>query len=326
MSLERFAPSPLPPQPGDGAGLHAYRVRPPGKRRRYGVHVVLLLLTLLTTTVMGARLAQNFHLNRPAFELEQDMTALAALWDQPWRLAQGLPFSLTLLGILLAHELGHYLACLYYRVDASLPYFLPAPTFLGTLGAFIRIRSPIYSKRTLFDIGVAGPLAGFAVLLPALAMGLAYSKVIPGIAQRGDLIFGTPPLLRLLEHLIFPGVPPSDIYLHPVARAAWVGVFATALNLLPIGQLDGGHILYSFVGDRHALLSRLFIAALIPIGFFCWWGWLFWAGLLYFFGMRHPAIYDASALDSRRRKLGGIALALFLLSFTLAPIQPGVSS
>ncbi len=290
------------------------------RRRRYWLNLLLLLLTLVTTTVMGARLAQNFRFNRPAFEMERDFGALASLWSDPPLLVQGLPFSLTLLTILLAHELGHFVACAYYRVDATLPYFLPAPTLIGTMGAFIRIRSPIYSKRMLFDIGVTGPIAGFVFLLPALAIGLAFSKVIPGIAERGDLVFGTPPILRLLEWAIFPGVPAADIYLHPVARAAWVGVFATALNLLPIGQLDGGHILYALVGEKHKLLSRLLIAALVPVGLFCWPGWLVWAGLLFFFGMRHPSIYDPSGIDRGRLKLGLLALALLVVSFTPTPI------
>ncbi|MBI4877788.1 MAG: site-2 protease family protein, partial [Acidobacteria bacterium] len=182
----------------------------------------------------------------------------------------------------------------------------------------------IYSKRVLFDIGVAGPLAGFLFLLPALAIGLAYSKVAPGFADRGDLIFGTPPVLRALEHLIWPGVPPRDIYLHPVARAAWVGVLATALNLLPIGQLDGGHILYAFAARRHRLLSRLFVAALIPIGIFFWYGWLVWAAFFAFFGLRHPpTICDPLELDPARRRLGVLALLILLAAFTLSPFHEG---
>ncbi len=326
MSFQPYAQGPRPYQPGNGAGLKSYSLYAAPKRKRYGVHLLLVALTLVTTSTMGARLAYNFRLNRPAFDLERDLAALGDIWGRPWLLLDGLPFSLTLLTILLAHELGHYLACAYYRVDATLPYFLPAPTFVGTLGAFIRIRSPIYSKRMLFDIGIAGPLAGFAVLLPALAIGLAYSKVIPGIAHRGDLVFGTPPLLWFMQRLIFPGVPSSDIYLHPVARAAWVGLFATALNLLPIGQLDGGHILYSFAGDKHRLLSRLFLLALLPIGFFFWEGWLVWAVLLLLFGMRHPSIYDPSPMDGGRRRLAWLALAVFLLSFTVDPIRQGVAS
>src|SRR5205085_12096445 len=186
----------------------------------------------------------------------------------PLVLFDGIAFSLTLMTILLAHEMGHYFACRYYGINASLPYFLPAPTLIGTLGAFIRIRSPIYTRRALFDVGVAGPLAGFAVLLPALILGLLHSKILPGVANRGDFVFGTPLALRLLEWVFFHGVSVADINLHPVARAAWVGLLATALNLLPIGQLDGGHILYSFFGQTHKLLSRLFVAAIIPIGFF----------------------------------------------------------
>jgi len=234
---------------------------------------------------------------------------------------QGLPFSLTLLLILLAHEMGHYLACQYYRVEATLPFFLPAPTLIGTLGAFIRIRSPIYTRKALFDIGVAGPLAGFIFLLPALAVGLAFSKVIPGIAERGELIFGAPPIQSLLQAVIFPGVAAADVSLHPVARAAWVGVLATALNLLPVGQLDGGHILYAFAGRHHRLLSRLFVLALIPIGLFYSYSWLLWAAILLLLGMRHPVIHDTTDLGPGRRKLAVLALVIFLLSFTLAPVR-----
>jgi membrane-associated protease RseP (regulator of RpoE activity) len=223
--------------------------------------------------------------------------------------------------ILLAHELGHYFACRYYGIDASLPYFLPAPTPIGTLGAFIRIRAPIYTRRALFDVGIAGPLAGFAMLVPALAIGVAYSKVIPGIAERGDLVFGVPLIQRLMEWMIFPGVPSSNILLHPVARAAWVGILATALNLLPIGQLDGGHILYAFAGGRHKLLSRVFVFVLVLLGIFYSRTWLVWAVLLFFFALRHPAIYDFRKLDSNRVALGLVALAILILTFTLVPIR-----
>ena len=281
----------------------------------------MFALTLASTTIVGSRMQANFDRNLPFFDLERDIAAFALLWRNPVLLLPGLPFSLTLLAILLAHEFGHYLACVYYRIDASLPYFLPAPTFTGTLGAFIRIRAPIYSKRVLFDVGVAGPIAGFVFLLPALAIGLAFSKIIPGINHQGAFAFGTPALLWLLERAVFPGVPVSDIYLHPVARAAWIGILATALNLLPIGQLDGGHILYSMVGDRHKLMSRVFAALLVPIGIFFWSGWLVWAVLLLLFGMRHPAIYDPTELGPGRKRLAWLSLAIFLVCFTLAPIS-----
>jgi membrane-associated protease RseP (regulator of RpoE activity) len=288
-------------------------------RPRYWLHALLLALTLVSTSAMGALMVENFRQNRPAFDLNHDVDVFVRLWSDPLSLAAGLPFSLPLMAILLAHEFGHFFACRYYGVDASLPYFIPFPTFIGTLGAFIRIRSPIYSKRVLFDVGVAGPLAGFAALLPALSIGLAYSRILPGIGHRGDVIFGAPLLLRAFEAAILPGVASSDIYLHPVARAAWVGMFATALNLLPIGQLDGGHILYSFLSGRHRQLSRFAALALVPMGVFVYWPWLAWALALLWFGLRHPPIFDATPLGSGRRNLAWMALAIFVLCFMPAP-------
>jgi len=291
---------------------------------RYWLHAGLFLLTFFTTTLVGSRLLDNFRANRPAFDLEADFQALGRILAQPVLLLDGLPFSITLLAILLAHELGHYLACRYYGVNASLPYFLPAPTVIGTLGAFIRIRSPIYTKQTLFDIGVAGPLAGFLFVIPALGLGMALSKVIPGIAQQGDLTFGTPPIVWLSQWLVFPGTPSADIYLHPIARAGWVGVMATALNLLPIGQSDGGHIVYAFFGEGHRLVTRLVVAALIPLGLLYWYGWLLWVVVFAFLGMRHPpTIYDETPLGPGRRVLGWLAMAVLLLSFAPAPIRAG---
>jgi membrane-associated protease RseP (regulator of RpoE activity) len=287
---------------------------------RYWLHGLLLLLTILTTTVVGTGLAHGFAQNRP-FDFEDDLNAYVQMWHNPAYLLDGLPFSLTLLGILMAHEMGHFLAARYYRVDATLPFFLPAPTLIGTLGAFIRIRSAIYSKRVLFDIGIAGPLAGFAVLVWPMAAGMSLSKVVPGLASHSPLVFGTPLLIRLFAWVLFPGVNVGDIYLHPVARAAWVGCLATALNLLPIGQLDGGHIVYSLFGERTRILSRVFVALLIPMGIFFAYSWLVWAALLFFFGMRHPRIFDPNPPGRARTWLAAVALIVFLLSFTLAPIR-----
>ncbi len=236
---------------------------------RWALHWLLFGLTLCSTTLVGVVLAQNFHDQQP-LTFEQYLNVFALLEAKPLLLLGGLTFSLTLMTILLAHELGHYFACRYYGIDASLPYFLPFPSPIGTLGAFIRIRSPIYTRQALFDVGIAGPLAGFVVLVPALVIGLGESKVIPGIAEQGDLIFGVPAIQRIFEWIIFPHVRSADILLHPVARAAWVGILATALNLLPIGQLDGGHILYAFAGRRHKLLSSIFVLALLPLGYFYW--------------------------------------------------------
>ncbi|MDP8989180.1 MAG: site-2 protease family protein [Acidobacteriota bacterium] len=289
-------------------------------RHRYWLHALLFLLTLLSTTVVGAGFAQSFAANRPS-SFNGDLYGYVRMWHQPSFLLQGLPFSLTLLTILMAHEMGHYLTARYYGVDVSLPYFLPAPTLIGTMGAFIRIRSAIYSKRALFDIGIAGPIAGFVILLAPLAVGLSLSRVSPAAVRHSDLIFGSPLLLQLFERMAFPGARMEDIYLHPMARAAWVGLLATALNLLPIGQLDGGHILYAFAGEKTRWLSRFFVALLIPMGIFFAYSWLLWAVLLFFFGMRHPVIYDPYPIGRARTWLGLAALIILILTFTLSPVR-----
>jgi len=325
VSPQDFSPAPYPFLAGNGGG-RTYVGAVVRSRERYWLHGLLLALTLLSTTVVGAWMMSDFQRNRPfdaerfnfLFDVKGCFAAYAPFFQHPASLLSGLPFSLTLMTILLAHEMGHYLAAMYHHVDASLPYFLPSP-LMGTFGAFIRVRSPIYSKRALFDIGVAGPLAGFVFLLPALAVGLAFSKVIPGIGGQGEIQFGAPALQWILERLILPGVRSNDIYLHPVARAAWVGMLATALNLLPIGQLDGGHILYAFFPRRHRLVSRWLCFLLLPLGFL-WLGWMFWGLVLLWLGRRHPTICDDAALTPGRRKLGWIALAVFILCFIYAPV------
>ncbi len=303
--------------PGSAEHYVFHDFAPPRARDRYWLHILLLLLAFLTTTWAGAAFAWGFEQNRPP-SVEDFVPGLGAAFP----FTAGLPYSLTLLGILLAHEFGHYFACRFYGIDATLPFFLPVPTVIGTFGAFIRIRSAIASRRQLFDVGVAGPLAGFALVLPMLGIGLAYSKVIPGIAATGDLVFGTPLILRGLEALVFPGVRPEDIYLHPIARAAWVGVLATALNLMPIGQLDGGPLVYAmFSGRWHKRLTYFFIACLIPLGILFSWTWLFWAAVLAIVARRHPTIYDESPIGSGRVRLGILAFAVFVLSFSLTPIS-----
>ena len=316
MSSQDFSPG-YPIYADNGEAQAIPRIR---TRERYWLYTLLFAMTLLTTTVVGARMQYDFDHNLP-FDIEQSLAAYTWFWRYPAGLLRGLPFSLTLLTILLAHEFGHYLAAMYHRVDSSLPYFLPSP-FLGTFGAFIRVRSPIYSKRVLFDIGISGPLAGFVFLMPALSVGLAFSKVIPGIAHQGALHFSAPGFQLLLERLIFPGVASADIYLHPIARAAWVGMFATCLNLLPIGQLDGGHILYALFPQRHKTVSKAACLVMLPLGWF-WFGWFVWGVILLFLGRRHPAIEDPSDLGSARRNLGWIALIIFILCFAYAPVTEG---
>ncbi len=302
------------------------RFLPPGPRpysipkNRLWLHVLLFVVTMFTTTLVGAHMQYNFSHNLPFFDINRDLDIFNIALRSPTIFFAGLPFSLTLLTILMAHELGHYLACVYYQVDATLPFFLPAPTpFTGTLGAFIRIRSPIYSKRVLFDIGIAGPIAGFIFLIPALGVGLAFSKVIPGINHQGSIQLGAPALQWLLQKVIFPGVPAADIYLHPVARAAWVGMFATALNLLPVGQLDGGHVVYALFGRSHKWITWAFLATLLPMGWW-WYGWWLWAVLLFLFARRHPPVHDETDIGIGRIKLGVLALVVFILCFSVVPI------
>jgi membrane-associated protease RseP (regulator of RpoE activity) len=317
VSSQDFSPAPYPLYAENGAGDSYFVSR---IRERYWLYSLLFALTLVSTCVVGASMQMDFNRNHP-FDLERSLDLWLSIWSHPATLLLGLPFSMTLLAILLAHEFGHYIAAAFHRVDASLPYFLPSP-FLGTFGAFIRVRSPIYSKRALFDIGIAGPLAGFVFLAPALAIGLAFSKVIPGVAHQGSIHFGVPGLEWLLIHAIFPGAATGDICLHPMARAAWIGMFATAMNLLPVGQLDGGHILYAFFPKRHRLVSRLICIAMLP-GWWWWQGWTFWGLILLWLGRRHPIIEDPSPLDDARRRLGWLALLIFALCLSLAPFSNG---
>jgi membrane-associated protease RseP (regulator of RpoE activity) len=289
-------------------------------RQRLWIHVLLFAMTLFTTTLVGAHMQYNFAHNLPFFDIERLAEMFSIGLRSPMLFMSGLPFSLTLLTILMAHEMGHYLACVYHGVDATLPFFLPSPMpVTGTFGAFIRIRSAIYNKKVLFDIGVAGPLAGFVFLIPALGTGLAFSKIVPGINHQGTLQLGVPLLQWMAQKLIFPGVNMDDIYLHPIARAAWVGMFATALNLLPAGQLDGGHVVYALLGKAHKWITYIFLGLLLPMGRF-WSGWWFWAAVLFLFARRHPPLYDTSAIGGARVQLGFVALGIFLLCFSLIPL------
>ena len=283
--------------------------------------VLLFALTVCTTLIAGADLIDLFHQNL-AYTVDFDRYMAVVLHPARW--IDGWVFSLPLLLILGAHELGHFMACEYYRVDATFPYFIPVPAPLGfgTMGAFIRIKAPIYSKRALFDIAVAGPLAGFAVLLPVLLVGITLSRVHHGLSGESDFVYGIPSIIRMLEAAVFRGITPEDIYLHPAARAAWVGLLATALNLLPIGQLDGGHLLYAWLGEPAKILFRVFWVGLLVLAVFGGLTtWLPWAILLFFFGMKHPTIYGESELGMARILLTVAAVVIFLLSFSTIPVQ-----
>jgi membrane-associated protease RseP (regulator of RpoE activity) len=279
----------------------------------------LFAVTALSTLAAGAQFAAAYAANEsPGFD--SFFSDYFRPFAEPRLFISGIPFALTLLGILLAHELGHFFACRHYHINATYPYFIPAPTLIGTLGAFIRIRSPIFNRRALFDMALAGPLVGFVIAVPALALAIIFSKAIPPSAASPPLIFGQPLIEKLLELCFRPGVPHVNLLLHPVGRAAWVGLFATALNLLPAGQLDGGHILYAVASVWHRRISFAVACLLVPLAVKFWTGWFIWAVLLVIIGFRHPPLIDQwEPLDRRRRILSGLALAMFILCFMPAP-------
>jgi membrane-associated protease RseP (regulator of RpoE activity) len=300
----------------------------PRPRQRYWLHILLFLLTVFTTLVVGSRMEYNFQHARPAFSLaDDDLPFFPARWalEQPSRLLLGLPFASTLLLILMSHEMGHYLYCVYYGVNATLPFFIPAPTLIGTLGAFIRIRSPIRSRTALFDIGIAGPIAGFVVATTVLMFALPLSRVMPATAAQPDVQLGYPLIFRVVSSVLRAvgahggSVSMNSLYFHPTAIAAWVGMFATALNLLPGGQLDGGHIVFSIAPRAHKQISRLTILALIPMALYFWAGWLVWAILLRISGMRHPIVAEWPAVTGIRRWLAVLAVAMLVLTLAPAP-------
>ena len=286
--------------------------------------VALFLLTLCTCLAAGTQFAIAYA-NNQAASLDEFLRAFTLFYKNPAALLVGLPFAVTLLTILLAHELGHFFACRRHHIHSSYPFFIPFPSLIGTFGAFILMRSPIRTTRALFDVGASGPLVGFAFAFPALLYGVLHSSIVPAIAQadpaQNSVIFGTPLLLRLLDALIHPGVNPHFLLLPPVGRAAWVGLFATTLNLLPAGQLDGGHILRSINARLHRFSTLLLPLALLPLGHFFWYGWYVWAALL--FGLRFlriAPIYDPVALAPPRRYAAFLTLVVFILCFMPAPI------
>jgi membrane-associated protease RseP (regulator of RpoE activity) len=291
------------------------------QRKSLAIAIVLFVLTLVSTLAVGAQYASSYAAwQSPDFD--RLFSTYANLILHPSLLLSGIPFAFTLIGILLAHELGHFFACRYYGISASYPYFLPAPTLIGTLGAFIRIRSAIYNRKALFDVGLAGPVVGFLFAVPALAIAILYSRGIPAADAHSSIVFGQPLVMRLLIAVLRPGVRPGDLLLHPVGRAAWVGLFATALNLLPGGQLDGGHILYSVASQYHRRITIGVALLLIPLGIFFWSGWIFWSILLLLIGFRHPPLMNRwERLDGTRLVWTAIAVLIFILCFMPMPVM-----
>ncbi len=277
------------------------------RRRLPVVNLLLFVVTFATTTIAGA--------------LNADVSP--AEIGERW--TSGLPFSVTLMSILLAHEMGHYLLARFHGVVVTLPFFLPGPPLLtGTLGAFIRMKSQPQNRRVLFDVGAAGPWAGFLIALPAVAYGLHRSELKAIPPSFSGLQFGDSLLFKLLTRAVVGPIPYGyDVILHPVALAGWFGFLVTVLNLLPVGQLDGGHVVYAMFGRWHRWIARVFLLFTVSVGFLGWPGWFLWAVLMLFVGLDHPPTADTiTRLDPARRLVGWLTLLLFVATFIPVPISP----
>jgi len=322
-----FAPSrPIPsPQDRFSAGNPPQPPPPPRResffsKKRPWINAVLFALTVASTYFVGLAQSATYvqiERNGPGAAVALDPSILT----EPAVVRLSMLYVVVLMGILLGHELGHYLACRRYGIDSTLPYFMPFPNLIGTLGAFIKIRSPIRRKQELFDIGAAGPLTGFLLALPALVYGVSRSRVAVEAGGDGWLSLGDPLILKLLTGAFLPDSQ-SAILLHPVAFAGWVGTLVTAFNLFPIGQLDGGHIVYALFGRRARLVAQVSLVVFAVLGVFFWVGWFVWAALILLVGLEHPPIWDEQASLSASRKLLAAALVLvFVLSFIPDPIK-----
>jgi membrane-associated protease RseP (regulator of RpoE activity) len=286
----------------------------PGRKFPW-LNVTLFALTCLTTLLMGSALMAMY-----TNQVGDAASFIARIVRSPLTLLSGIPFSFAIMAILLGHEMGHYLTCRYYGIEATLPYFIPAPTLVGTMGAFIRIKSPIQHRAALLEVGIAGPIVGFVLAIPVLIIALAKSGFIAPAPGAG-IELGEPLIFKAMAALM--GKTPPEgmaINLHPIGIAAWFGFFATALNLLPVGQLDGGHVSYALFRSFHKRISQALLFTLIPLGVFYWQGWLLWSTVLLILGFRHPVtLNDSIPLSKRHVWLGWIALAMFVLCFIPMP-------
>lgn len=292
--------------------------------REYGLPGLLLAASVATTTANGARFTQNFFDGLPPVVRDSDLWPWPWIAHHPYLLLTGWTFSFSLLGILLVHEFGHYFACRAHGIDSTLPWILPAPTLSGTMGAVIQIRSRIPNRNALMDVGIYGPLAGYFASALAVAIGFSLSVPLRPNAPTAIVQFGSEPLTLHLIHSIVllwnPQVPSFDhLVPHPVLVAGWIGLFITSLNLIPGGQLDGGHILYALSPRAHRVITIALPVVLFLAGAIFWMGWILWGMVLLIPAMRHPRIPVETTLSRPRLALGIIGLVLFLLTFTPTP-------
>jgi hypothetical protein len=292
------------------------------KANKFWLNILLFIITCFSAFFVGLSWSVSYTYSD---ELTRDSQFVPTpqVFSDPRVIGLSLLYAGVLIVILLGHEMGHYLTCRYYHIEATLPFFIPAPTLIGTLGAFIKIKSPITLKKQLFDIGVSGPLVGFCLSLPALIYGLSLSKIVPSVPRVDTLVFGEPLLLKFISSLMFRNIQAeSDLFLHPIGFAGWVGILVTAFNLFPVGQLDGGHVSYALLGQKSKPLARLLIIVFIIMGVFFWIGWIVWALLILLLGLKHPRVIDeGERLSPLRQALGIVVVAIFILSFIPAPLK-----
>jgi membrane-associated protease RseP (regulator of RpoE activity) len=324
LLIERFKPFGYTPFLREEAGettVQAWPLTETAVRSRIGLNLLLFVVTCLSTLAAGLSFVGS-----PTFDALRSSPSAA-------RFLAGTPFAFTLMAILGVHELGHYVTARYYRAAVSLPYFIPAPIGFGTLGAIILMRSPARDRNSLFDIAAAGPLAGLAIAFPAILVGFAWSSVVPA-PPAGHVAFGDSLLTWTLAYLSFGAIPAGYIlFTHPMADAAWAGFLVTALNLFPVGQLDGGRIAYALFGRRHRTIGKATVTALFLFGVasFLWslqatggdavsatassLNWFVWAGLISFLvGFHHtPPLDDLSPISPGRRLVGLVCLVLLVL-------------